>query len=132
MPRKTMIFFALVSPAFMINLQALEQFSSADYVRFNGYGNVSKQRAANWNGVNWIRDTGVVGMAGASAICYIFSKQAIGHACDMESVRTLVGYDEKNDKSWARCSTYMGSKLLQNSGIVKVTHDDTDLVGDST
>lgn len=122
--------FALVTPAFMINLQSLEQFSSADYVRFNGYENVSKQRAASWNGVNWIRDTGCSGMAGATATCYMFSKRAIGHACDMERVMTEVGYDRKNDKSWARTSTYMGSKLLQNSGVIKITHDDTDLIGD--
>lgn len=123
--------FAFVTPAFMLNLQSLDQFSSADYVRANGYENVSRQRAANWNGVNWIRDTGCSGMAGATATCYMFAKTAIGHACDMERVSTHVGYDEKNDKSWARCTTYMGSKLLQNSGIIKITHDDTDLIGDA-
>lgn len=122
--------FALVTPAFMINLQSLEQFSSADYVNFNGYENVSKQRAASWNGVNWIRDTGCTGIGTSSATCYLFSKRAIGHACDMERISTHVGYDEKNDKSWARCSTYMGSKLLQNTGVIKVTHDDTDIIGD--
>jgi len=57
----------------------------------------------------------------------MYSRQAIGHACDNESVSTHVGYDEKNDKSWCRVSTYMGSKLLQNSGIVKMLHDDSAL-----
>jgi hemin uptake protein HemP len=34
-----------------------------------------------------------------------------------------VGYDEEQDYSWARASAFMGSKLLQNSGVVVITHD---------
>jgi len=88
---------------------------------------VSKSRAFNWNGVNWIVDAGLEGTGTASATCYIFARAAIGHACDVENIHTKVGYDDKNDKSWARCSAFMGSKLLQNSGVIKITHDDTDL-----
>jgi hypothetical protein len=57
----------------------------------------------------------------------MYSRKAIGHACDTQNFDTKVGYDEKNDKSWARCSTFMGSKLLQNSGVVKMLHDDSAL-----
>ena len=83
--------------------------------------------AFNWYGVNWIVDAGLPGVGTASSSCFMYSRQAIGHACDNESVSTHVGYDEKNDKSWCRVSTYMGSKLLQNSGIVKMLHDDSAL-----
>ena len=122
---------ALVTPAMFINLQALEQVSSADYVRNQTFPDgMPKSVAFSWNGINWIRHTGLSGMGTATAICYMYSQNAIGHACDMERIQTEVGYDRKNDKSWARCSTYMGSKLLQNSGVIKITHDDTDLIGD--
>ena len=66
-------------------------------------------------------------MGTASATCFLYNEDAIGHACDMERMMTMVGYDEKNDKSWARCSTFMGSTLMQDSGVIVITHDDTDL-----
>jgi len=118
--------FAFITPAFRGNMMQLPEFTSADYINLKPFENVSKSRAFNWNGVNWIVDAGLPG-AGGTSTNYIFSRSAIGHACDIENIHTKVGYDEKNDKSWARCSAFMGSKLLQNSGIVKITHDDTDL-----
>jgi hypothetical protein len=118
--------YALITPAFRGNLMQLPEFASIDYIQQKPFENTSRSKAFNWNGVNWIVDAGLPG-AGGTSTCYIYSRKAIGHACDTENIQTFVGYDEKNDKSWARCTTYMGSKLLQNSGIVKITHDDTDL-----
>ena len=119
--------FALITPAFHGYLMGLNQFTSADYINLKPFENVSKSMAFNWYGVNWIVDAGLDGAGTASAKCFMYSRQAIGHACDTENISTFVGYDEKNDKSWARCSTYMGSKLLQNSGVVEMTHDDSAL-----
>jgi len=120
---------ALVTPAFFANMMTIPQVSSGDYVRNPIFPEgMPKSTAWAWNGVNWIRHTGLSGM-GSSSTCYIYSKNAIGHACDMERIITHVGYDEKNDKSWARCTTYMGSKLLQNSGVVKITHADGTIIG---
>jgi len=119
--------FALITPAFHGYLMGLNQFTSADYINLKPFENVSKSMAFNWYGVNWIVDAGLPGAGTASSTCYMYSRQAIGHACDTESISTFVGYDDKNDKSWARCSTYMGSKLLQNSGVVKMLHDDSAL-----
>ncbi len=118
--------YALITPGFHGNMMQLDSFTSSDYVNTKPFENVSKDDAFRWHGINWIVDTGLDGLAG-SATCYAYAKSAIGHACDNESIKTHVGYDEKNDKSWARCTAYMGSKLLQNSGIIKITHDDTDL-----
>ena len=119
--------FALITPAFHGYMMALNEFTSADYINLKPFENVSKSMAFNWYGVNWIVDAGLPGAGTSSADCFMYSRQAIGHACDTESISTFVGYDDKNDKSWARCSTYMGSKLLQNSGVVKMTHDDSAL-----
>lgn len=119
--------FALITPAFHGYLMGLNQFTSADYINLKPFENVSKSKAFNWYGVNWIVDGGLPGAGSASAQCFMYARSAIGHACDTENISTFVGYDEKNDKSWARCSTYMGSKLLQNSGVVEMTHDDSAL-----
>jgi hypothetical protein len=53
----------------------------------------------------------------------MFHKSAIGHAVNSGGLMSPVGYDEKQDVSWARCSIYMGSQILQNSGIVVMNHD---------
>ena len=114
--------FALITPAFHGRLMGLNEFTSADYVNLKPFENVSKSKAFNWYGVNWIVDAGLPGTGTDNAVCFMYSRSAIGHACDIENIQTKVGYDEKNDKSWARCSTYMGSKRLQNSGIIKMPH----------
>ena len=119
--------FALITPAFHGYLMGLNQFTSSDYINQKPFEGVAKSIAFNWYGVNWIVDAGLPGTGSASATCFMYSRKAIGHACDTQSVKTFVGYDEKNDKSWARCSTYMGSKLLQNSGVVKMLHNDSAL-----
>ena len=119
--------FALITPAYHGYLMGLNEFTSADFINLKPFENVSKSRAFNWYGVNWIVDAGLPGVGTASASCFMYNKKAMGHACNAESINTFVGYDEKNDKSWARCSTYMGSKLLQNSGVIKMPHDDSAL-----
>jgi hypothetical protein len=117
--------YAFITPAYYAYLMGLEQFSSADYINAKPFEGVSKDDAFRWYGVNWIVDAALPGAGTSSSTCFMFSKNAIGHACDMENLSTHVGYDEKNDKSWARCSTYMGSKLLQNSGVIKMLHNDS-------
>ena len=121
--------YALITPGFRANLMTLDQFTSSDYINTKAFEGISKSRAFNWMGVNWIVDSELTGVGTATSTCYIYNKNAVGHACDMERITSLVGYDEKNDKSWARCSIFMGSTLLQNSGVVKITHDDTAIIG---
>ena len=119
--------FAAITPAFHGYLMGLNQFTSADYITLKPFEGVSKSRAFNWYGVNWIVDAGLPGVGTASATCFMYSRKAIGHALNSAGTQTFVGYDEKNDKSWARCTEYMGSKLLQNSGVVKMLHNDSAL-----
>lgn len=118
--------FALITPAWHANLMQLQQFTSADYINMKPFENVSKSKAFNWLGVNWIVDSGLPGVGTASASCFMYAKKAIGHACNTAGTDVEIGYDRKNDKSWARTSIFMGTKVLQNSGIIVFTHDDTD------
>lgn len=117
--------YALITPAFHAYMMTFKEFVSVDYINLKPFENVQKSRAFNWYGVNWIVDAGLPGVGTAAASCWMYNKNAIGHACDTQNIATFVGYDEKNDKSWARCSTYMGSKLLQNSGVIEMPHDDS-------
>ena len=119
--------WAVISPAFHARLMTTDKFTSVDYVDVKPFEGVNRATAFSWHGVNWLVDAGVPGAGTTTADLYMYASAAIGHACDVERISTAVGYDEKNDKSWARCTVFMGSKILQNAGIVKMPHDDTDL-----
>lgn len=121
--------YGVVTPAFpmMLMKDFPTQFASADFVNDKRFEGVGKDKAFNWMGVNWIVDSELDGVGTASATCFLFAKEAIGHACNVENVSTLLGYDEEDDYSFARTSIYMGSKLLQNSGVIKIIHNDSSL-----
>lgn len=121
--------WAIITPGMRANLKTVDQFTNMDYVKDEKFAGFSKSRVFHWNGFNFIVDSGLPGAGTSSAKCFFFVKSAIGHACDKESITTRVGYDDKNDKSWCRASAYMGSKLLQNSGVIVVTHNDTTIIG---
>lgn len=117
--------FAQISPAFWAYLTTFDQFTSVDYIQQKPFEGVARSKAFNWFGVNWIVNPTLAGVGTSSCTCFMYNRKAIGHAVDKKGINTYVGYDEKNDKSWARCSVYMGSVLLQNAGVVKMLHNDS-------
>ncbi|MEO0449094.1 MAG: phage capsid protein [Pseudomonadota bacterium] len=120
---------ALITPAYHAKLMEVPQFTSADYVSDKKFEGVGKDRAFAWLGCDWVVDEELPGVGTSDATNFMFHKASIGHAANTSGMDTKVGYDDKNDKSWARCSMYMGSKLLQNSGVIKMRHDDATVVG---
>lgn len=112
---------ALITPAFEAYLMQTKEFASADYVNSKPFE--GKQRMFTWAGVNWIVHPNLPGKGTATETVFMYHKNAIGHACDTTNVQTAVGYDEEQDYSFARATAFMGTKILQNSGIVKITHD---------
>jgi len=111
----------LITPAFEAYLMQATEFTSADYVNNKPFE--SAQKMFVWAGINFIVHPNLTGAGTATEICLIYHKNAIGHACDKGEVKNVVGYDDEQDYSFARCSSFMGSKLLQNTGIVQVRHD---------
>ena len=80
--------------------------------------------------MTFIEHPNIAGIGTAAETLYVFHKSAIGHAIDTSGMQVFAGYDEEQDYSWARCSMYMGAKLLQNSGVVKITHDGSALAAE--
>jgi Phage capsid protein len=114
--------FGVVTPAFMGYLLQIKEFAHAAYVDVKPF-NGPAQRYRRWAGVNWIEHPRLTGVGTATEQCYMFHRNALGHAVDKASVQSPVGYNEEQDYSWARVSVYMGSKLLQQSGVVMMRHD---------
>lgn len=117
--------YAMISPSAYAYLLQTKEFASAEYVNMKPFAatNEAIQSRFSWAGVEWIVHTGVTGKATNAEKCIMWNKKAIGHGVDKGTLQTPVGRNEEQDYSWARASAYMGSKLLQASGVVIINHD---------
>lgn len=120
--------FALVSDAFLSNLQLAPEFSRATYVTkktFDGDnpGFTDTPGWWEWNNVKWLVHPSLD--VSGNETCYMFHRSAIGHALDQRGIDLALGYDEEQNYTYCRATGYMGAKLLQNSGVVKMLHDGT-------
>lgn len=115
--------WAVVTDAFMGYLMQIPEFNSADWVDVKPLTGPNR-RVRRWAGFNWIKHHRLTGKGTASEQCYFYHQDAIGSAFDMgEGFNTAVGYDEEQDYSYARTSSFTGAKLLQQEGVVQVLHD---------
>lgn len=114
--------FGVVSPAFMAYLMQTTEFASADYVDVKPFSGPPR-RMLRWFGINWIENPLVTGVGTSAEICYIYHRAALGYAVRVQEEKIAIGYDDKQDTSWTRATTYHAAKILQNTGIVKITHD---------
>lgn len=120
----------LCQPSFLAYLEQAPEFANAQYVDMRPYSgsdqNASwrdKPQAYRWRNTLVVEHPGLPGKGTSSEKSFLYHQTAIGHAADKAGLKSPVGYDEEQDYSWARCSMFMGAVLLQNSGVVVVTHD---------
>lgn len=118
----------LCQPSFLAYLEQAPEFANAQYVDLRPYaGDTPSWRDApmayRWRNALIVEHPNLPGKGTASEKSFMFHKTAVGQAADVEGLQTPVGYDEEQDYSWARCSMFMGAVLLQNAGVVVMTHD---------
>lgn len=114
--------FAVCTPAFRAYLMQIPEFASADYVDVKPLvGPIRKMR--RWAGFNWIFHPRLPGKGTNAEKNFFYHRNAIGHAVNTGEMSVSAGYNDEDDYYWARASVFMGSKLLQNSGVVIVNHD---------
>jgi hypothetical protein len=107
-------------------METINDFVSIDYNDMKplveGAPPVGQYR--RWLGVNWLRHTGLTGKGGATAKCYIFSGDAIGHQIDGEP-QTHMYYEEEQDRygTWVKVVHCAG--LVLTRGVYRAVHDDT-------
>lgn len=121
--------YALITPGLLAYLLQTKEFNSADYVNVKPLPTATLGKGDKgwgyyeWMGVKWIVHPNLAGKGTSSETCYMYHKNAIGHAANVQGIDYVLGYDSEQDYSYARCSIFMGSKLLQNSGVCKIVHD---------
>lgn len=98
------------------------EYASADFVEVKPFSGPARPYR-RWAGVNWICHPQLTGVGTATEKCYMYHRDAIGHAINTGEMDVAVGYDEEQDYSYARTTAFIGSKLLQNSGVVQMKHD---------
>lgn len=118
----------LCQPSFLAYLEQATEFANAQYVNARPYaGETPSWRdtpmAYRWRSTLVIEHPLLPGKGTSSEKSFLFHKSAIGHAMDTAGMVTAVGYNEEQDYSYARASGFMGAKLLQNAGVVVITHD---------
>jgi hypothetical protein len=115
--------WAVATPAVRGYLMQTTEFASADYVEMKPL-NGPARRVTRWAGFNWIFHPNLTGVGTTSEKCYFYHRDAIGSAFDSgEGLNVAIGYDDEQDYSYARASSFTGAKLLQQSGIVQFLHD---------
>jgi len=112
----------VVTPAFMAYIIQAPEFSSGDYVDAKPFAGSPK--VFKWFGITFIEHPNLAGAGTSSSTCYLWHKNSMGCAVDTAGMDVDSGYNGEDQYNWARVSTFMGSKLIQNTGIVKVLHND--------
>lgn len=115
--------YALLTPKAWAQAMRVAQFTSADYVPDVPYMRQTKWR--NWNGVKFARHPNLPGKATSSASCFFWHRSCVGHAHNKGELQTKIGENDEHDYSWARATSYQGSKAIQLGGIVEMLHNDT-------
>lgn len=125
--------WGLITPAFEAYLLQTKEFASREYINgapIPGADPAWRDRPSvyRWLDVNWVVHPNLSGKGTSAEKCFLYHKSAIGHAVNTGGIQTAVGYDEEQDYSFARTSAFLGSNILQNSGIVVINHDGSALV----
>jgi hypothetical protein len=121
----------VATPATEAYMMQETDFSSRDYTQngpFDAADAAWRDRAQSyrWLGMNWCIHPNLNGGGGpgsATEETYMFHKSAVGHAYNAGDMEAKAGFDEEQNYSWSRASVYMGSQLLQNSGVVIIAHN---------
>lgn len=113
------------TPKAWARLLTFDEWTSSDYVNDQYLLGGATQQPRMWNGAMHMVHTGLPGVGTATANCYAFGKAAIGYAMNSDGIDTAIGYDEEDDYSFARHTIFHGARILQQSGVIEIVHDDT-------
>lgn len=114
--------FAVITAAFEGYLMQMSEFSSADYVEVKPWVGPAK-RMRRWMGVNWMVHPNLTGVGTAAEKCYMWHKNAMGHAANSAEMKVDSDFERKQQISWCNATLFHNAKKLQDSGIVQMNHD---------
>lgn len=115
--------FGVISPAANAYMMQIPEFSNAQYVDVKPFSGGISKRYKRWADINWIVSPLITGKGTSSELLYIWHRDALGYAVNMGAEKVFAGYNEEQGRNWARAELYHQAVVLQNNGIIKITHD---------
>ncbi len=113
----------VISDALHAYLMQTDAFSNIQYAPRKPFESNVLSTSFQWGNIDFIVHSNLTGKGTSTEKCYMFNKAAIGCAMDTAGIKSVIGYDEEQDYSFARTSFFGGAKLLQNAGVVQIKHD---------
>lgn len=119
----------LVSPFLEAKLQNIAGYASQDYVSSRPLETGGNQftgtvQMKRWLNVSWIVHPNLPNVGTSSCTCYIWHRKALGVAVPTSQIRYSAGYDDQDHYHYASATLKAGTKILQNTGILKFLHND--------
>jgi len=115
--------FCAITPRLRSKLFQIKEFGSGEYVEIKPF-NGPARKMYRWAGINFLMSTRLSGMTTESATCYMWHRSALGHAIANGHPDVDGDYNREDKYWWHLASAYIGSKLLQNTGVRKMLHVD--------
>lgn len=117
----------LLTPAGLAYLMQAKEVTSKDYVDVGPLPNMPVM--IRWAGITWVVHTALPGAGTSSERLFVFHRNAIGLARgEAGDMNVAAGYNDEEDYYYARCSRFLGAKLLQNTGVCSIRHDGSSYV----
>lgn len=115
--------FMVITPAAEAYLMQTTEFTSADYREVKPLDGSPGTEYRHFMGFNWIVSPMLTGVGTSSEVMYAYHRSAIGYTCNVGEENLEIDRDKKQDSSWSRATIYHVAKILQNGGIIKLSHD---------
>lgn len=117
--------FCVVTPKAWAFLMSIDQFVRSDYV---GPDDLPFKRQGmavrTWNDMHWMVHPGLTGVGTATATCFAWHYEAVGHGINAEISTTWAW--ENLMQGWSCVgSMSMGAALINTAGVVKFNVNDT-------
>ncbi len=123
--------FAALTPRAWSQAMTIDEFASGD---FTGMDNLPFARntpgVRYWNGIFWMRHTGLPGKGTATASCFGWHMDAVGLA-EGVSQTAEINYVPERVAHLVNNMISVGACLRDDTGVVKFVHDDTAVIATS-
>jgi hypothetical protein len=119
----------IVSPKMHGKLGGITQYTSADYVNAKPFAGESanfanKRKIKSWADVGWVVSPLLPGVGTSTCTTFLYHRNALGCARPSSAMIYTAGFDEQDHFHYAAGTVKAAAKVLQNGGVIKVTHAD--------
>lgn len=129
--------YGLLTPRAHAVAMTIDEFASSDFVEDKPFAEGAPvRRWRMWNGVKWKAHTGLPGVGTSGAKCFVYHHDAVGFASqnlsgDMENPESVQADITWHGDRAAHFVNHMmagGAKLIDDTGVIEATFDDTTTV----